>query len=372
VTIVPTPPTPYLAHSPAAVPLFVNRQRELGELSRWASDSTTGSTMTVVGLGGMGKTALAWHWFQRGLSDGDFDGRMWWSFYEDDSQRFFSSCYAYLNNGSIAESNLLGRGSLVRAIAARLRSGRFLLVLDGLERHLVAYSQSRIDANLSSTSHRLRSAATIEMSEFLRRTVETDSRSKILLTSRVAAEDLEDSHGEPVPGTRILSVEGLDEASARQLLGGDRAGTNSDELRHLAKELGYHPLSLSLVAHLIERDPRALPWLRRRLESNSAPGVGFAVSGGLEDTIQNLPGDELELATAIAEFTGQVQYAALVNAVVGLDKRFIRESELDKALTHLQDIGFVTWNQRDNTYSMHPMVRGIIARMAAIAASRQA
>ena len=54
---------------------------------------------------------------------------------------------------------------------------------------------------------------------------------------------------------------------------------------------------------------------------------------------------------------GPVHYSDLIYALRNRYE-FVRESELDQSLSRLQNLGLIAWNQADNTYTMHPVIRG--------------
>jgi hypothetical protein len=61
------------------------------------------------------------------------------------------------------------------------------------------------------------------------------------------------------------------------------------------------------------------------------------------------------VAQRIATFDEPVGYPTLVSLLVGRGREFDRESELDQALSRLQDLGLMFWDQEQNTYAMHPV-----------------
>jgi hypothetical protein len=102
---IPDPPAPYIAHPYTLLPTrdLVGRQAELNRLTDWVIGKLPGvppRILNVVAIGGMGKSALAWKWFNeiaphemRPLA-----GRLWWSFYESDArfENFVTRALAYV------------------------------------------------------------------------------------------------------------------------------------------------------------------------------------------------------------------------------------------------------------------------------------
>ena len=65
-----------------------------------ASEVYGSRLLAVVAIGGMGKSALAWNWFNE-IAPKEMKplaGRMWWSFYESDArlENFTARALAYL------------------------------------------------------------------------------------------------------------------------------------------------------------------------------------------------------------------------------------------------------------------------------------
>src|ERR1051326_1503789 len=148
-------PDAYVAHPYTLLQTgsLTGRQRELNILTNWISrpDQTTlfsAHTLAVVGLGGMGKSALTWKWFNdvapRELPN--LSGRMWWSFYESDAsfENFAARGLAYATGRSLDEVLAISPYDCEQLLLRQLDREPFLIVLDGLERLLLAYA--RLDA----------------------------------------------------------------------------------------------------------------------------------------------------------------------------------------------------------------------------------
>ena len=109
-----------------------------------ASTFAAARILSVVAIGGMGKSALTWKWFHEHAPRvmAPLAGRFWWSFYESDAgfDRFVSTALGYCSGQTpeaVAALSPLDRENQLLGILDRQP---FLLVLDGLERILIAYS----------------------------------------------------------------------------------------------------------------------------------------------------------------------------------------------------------------------------------------
>jgi hypothetical protein len=95
---IPTPPEPYIAHPYTLLQTsLVGRQAELNLLTDWVtkpgSNLYQARILSIVAIGGMGKSALTWTWFNEIAPEEmkPLAGRLWWSFYESDATLKISS-----------------------------------------------------------------------------------------------------------------------------------------------------------------------------------------------------------------------------------------------------------------------------------------
>jgi tetratricopeptide (TPR) repeat protein len=108
---IPDPPAPYIAHPYTLLHTrdLVGRQAELNLLTDWVTDKLPGTyqvpgssprILNVVAIGGMGKSALTWKWFNEIAPQEmrPLAGRLWWSFYESDArfENFVTRALAYV------------------------------------------------------------------------------------------------------------------------------------------------------------------------------------------------------------------------------------------------------------------------------------
>lgn len=106
VSDIPGPPEIYVAHPYTLLQTrdLVGRQQELSLLTDWVSNPSSevyqARILNIVALGGMGKSAITWKWFNN-MAPNEMKpmaGRMWWSFYESDAtfENFIIRALAYV------------------------------------------------------------------------------------------------------------------------------------------------------------------------------------------------------------------------------------------------------------------------------------
>src|SRR4029077_11655521 len=121
------------------------RQHGRNALTDWGADAAI-RVMMFVAIGGMGKSAVTWKWFNeiaphemRPLA-----GRVWWSFYESDAHfdNFVARTLAYVTGRPLDEVAEMPRADREDELLAALDRSPYLVVLDGMERVLLAYSRA--------------------------------------------------------------------------------------------------------------------------------------------------------------------------------------------------------------------------------------
>lgn len=386
--VIPTPPSPYYAHPYLLSGSgFVGRRAELAQLDAWAQASEP--LLIVEAIGGAGKSALAWDWAQTHLSTTlpRRDGVIWWSFYESNATMgtFLARALAYLSERSEEDCARLSRPQQEEQLLTLLAQRKVVLVLDGLERLLVAYH--RMDASRladAAVEAQPRGCTDPRDGAFLRALTRC-AASKILITSRLVPTDLQDRAGQLLQGVRQLSLYGLTAEDAIALM--EQVGVlGSHELmRTFLSQFGDHALLVQVLAGRI-RAYRPAPgdfdrWYQEegRHIQLDARDLTARQASVLDAALVDLDPAIFRFLCQMAAFRYPVDYAALValnpftEPLRGeaappsrpLDSgeeqaRYDAEAalaRLHQALSELEERGLIQWDRAHNRYDLHPVVR---------------
>ncbi len=291
----PTTTTPAFLAQPPYIPShhFQGRTRELALLRSWAT-SPHDPVLVFEAIGGMGKSMVTWEWTTNHAPTDrpDWAGRLWYSFYERgaDMKDFCVTALAYVSGQGPETLRPKPTWDLWHALLPLLRARPYLLVLDGLERVLVAYHRSdaaqvrdeEVETAQSSLGRAPRDCIRPDDGDVLRQLVGARA-SKILITSRLMPVALTNGAG-PLPGVRHEPLKGLDQADAALMLT-DAGITGDPEAmgRFLDQQFGCHPLVVGIVAGLVANWPTAPLDFDRWV---AAPDGGAAVDLTSPDIVQ--------------------------------------------------------------------------------------
>lgn len=233
---------------------FKGRESYLKTLKKFWNQGNQG-VISLIGIGGSGKTAIVRHflesqkWMKPDLSSQYPDGLFVWSFYDaPNTTDFINRAYHYFSNflpnpeakeTPISDDVTKANVFLLAEILEKAK-GRFLLVLDGLEKmqsegkHMGVERGRLIDPPLKHLLLRIADGICGE--------------TKAIVTSRFPLTDLADFDTEKY---RELNVDKLEPLAARDLL--RKLGVNGSDgaLELLAEEYGFHALTLDLLGRLI-------------------------------------------------------------------------------------------------------------------------
>ncbi|MBN8638555.1 MAG: DUF4062 domain-containing protein [Anaerolineae bacterium] len=359
---IPTPPEEYIAHrySLLSTSDFIGRAAELNLLTDWITRPTTAigqaRILNIVAIGGMGKSALTWKWFNDiAPREGKWDGRLWWSFYESDAhyENFIIRSLAYVSKRPKEEITKLPPFERESQLLAILDREPFLLVLDGLERILIAYA--RMDAAHLTDSdydqhtanfvagaygqpesageafvgqHRLRKTADPRAGAFLKK-LATVRSSRILVSTRLYLSELQTVLGSPIMGSFAIFLPGLGDDDALNLWRAFKADgvtmTGSrDVLLPIFKRFGSHPLVIRALAGEVanyKRKPGDVEsWLRTHSDFERALlsklRLDDAQAHVLDYALRGLTEAEKRVLHTIAAFRMPASYDTLAALLV--------------------------------------------------------
>lgn len=410
VSNIPSPPEPYIAHPYTLLQTqnLVGRQAELNLLTDWISKPSSEiyptRILNIVAIGGMGKSALTWEWFNKIASQEiqPLVGRLWWSFYESDStfENFVIRALAYATRQPKANIRELSPFEREEELFAILDHEPYLLVLDGLERILIAYARMDaahlVDDDLDQQTanyvagtlglpesaaqsfigqHRLRRTADPRIGNYLRKLARVKA-TRILVSTRLYPADLQTNTGRELPGCKAIFLKGLSDDDAIDLWRSYGASGSRDALLELFHTFNSHPLLIQAlageIAHFRHSPGNFSLWRKAHPDFNpfSLPLVQVK-SHVLTFALNGLNESAWWVLIIVAAFRMPVDYDTLAALLVEVKKdkpdnlysrirRFRNENYLIATLSELEDRGLLGWDRRDNRYDLHPLVRGVI------------
>ncbi|MFL5381842.1 MAG: hypothetical protein ACJ8GN_04945 [Longimicrobiaceae bacterium] len=373
------PPLEDVFHPHTLRRLFTGRMRQRRSLTQWWMDGGA-PVRVLVGMGGMGKSSLAWVWKcadvlglpvpgqlspvdaepPSGVPRGERpDGVLWWSFYAPELQiqnsfsLFVDRALNYVGRGAATASARASLDDRIDALLGHLRSGRFLLVLDGFERATRLYYRltAPYDADLGEDEPplELRRCTDERAGRFLCEAA-AGGRSRVLLTSRVYPCELDG-----VAGVERHDLEALEPVEALRLFRSHGVRGSDADILEACRDAGHHPLAVRLlIGHVLNAGgehrghvyalPAAPAIIDLRPEDRRRHVFEIAY-GGLDAKARELFG-------RIAIFTQPVPYQALQ-----VCSPYAGKATFARAVDELEQRGFLTYDAERSLYDMHPLVR---------------
>src|SRR5260370_19135202 len=328
---IPTAPILYAEPQYIGSHPFVGRAAELGILNDWAAQPEPHPILLFEAIGGTGKSMLTWEWTVNHASGAraDWAGRFWYSFYEKGAVMadFCRRALAYMTGQPLEAFGRKRQPELSRLLLQQLQARPWLLVLDGLERVLVAYHRydaaqvADEDAGRSDQiSRRDPSAAIRPEDDELLHALTAEAPSKVLITSRLMPRALLNPAAQPIPGVLHQRLPGLRPADAEALLRACGIRGDSGVIQaYLQQHCDCHPLVTGIVAGLVSD---YLPD-RGHFDAWAAdPRHGGRLNLAELDVIQKrnhilkaamdaLPDESRQLLSTLALLSGAVDYETL-------------------------------------------------------------
>ncbi|WP_322774414.1 NACHT domain-containing protein [Synechococcus sp. CBW1107] len=207
---------------------FHGRQQELATLSSWLEAESGCRLISVLGLGGIGKTTLVTRLLQGLAPDTDFQAILWRSV--RNAPRLESLLREWLSRLAPDPAE----GSDLDRFLSLIRERRCLFVLDNFE--------TLLDAGVAGSFR----PDYDDYGELVRLFAETSHRSLLILTSREKPLELERYEGGG-QGIETMRLSGSREAARALLDEGDLQGS-AEQRRSLEERCGHSPLAVKIVA----------------------------------------------------------------------------------------------------------------------------
>lgn len=390
---------------------LIGRSTERELLASWLSgDGDVGgdAVMAIVAHGGMGKSALAWHWLREEIgADPDIEAVVWFSFYE--SGATYSDFVSRVSRALLPELPAEAKtGDREEALLRYFDEKRCVVVLDGLERILIGYTrldaQRRDEAELDDSTDNvvesgsgvdvdstssddfdalgglgtfqsnpemarlrkraLREAADSRADRFLR-CLAGLKRSKVLITTRLMPAALQ--HGyTAIAGVYSHWLEMLEIDDGVELLRSLGIRGREETFTHLVEGCNGYALLLSKIAGRIKKDDPE----NHDLDAWLAAHEGQFDPWSLQDDLVNQKHHVLEYALAgvdqrslailkrLAVARGPLELRVILDDLVGEERAFAGLGEFDEALRDLRERGLVGVAEGTGDIDLHPLIRG--------------
>ncbi len=344
-----------LVHPYLMPPHFTGRVAEREMLTRWLNGNEAERLLVLRALGGFGKSALAWHWLTHDVQPADWPRVVWWSFYETSAgfDSFVAETLHYLSGGKLNARELSPKGAMLELIGL-LREPGTLLVLDGFERELRAFSGMNAAYQGDEAQDNDRGCVSPIAEDFLRHVAALPGlQSKVLMTTRLRPQILEVSR-DIVEGCREEELKEIKSDDAVAFFEAQKIRGARVEIASACEKYGFHPLSLRLLAGWIVND------LRQPRDIGTAERLD--VSGDLKQrknhvlqvACDSLTPERQRLLSRIACFRSPVRYEVLRSVA---EKAAEPVETLDDNLHDLIGRGLLQRDTNVGRFDLHPIVR---------------
>jgi tetratricopeptide (TPR) repeat protein len=340
----------FFGHRYGDLESFTGRAAEMDMLNAWLNNGKDNLLM-IRALGGFGKSALAWTWFNR-VDREKWQTAVWWSFYEKESG--FESFLAEMLKHLGVEVKQSARQQ-VNDLLEALRGTNILIVLDGFERLLRQYG--RMDAALQPDDEDAdidpsqRDCASPLAETFLRGLSGRGTKSKVLMTTRLTPRALESADGKLLKGCREEALAAFSPEDAVTYFHNEGIKATRAEIIEVCSAYGYHPLSLSLLVGLINKshEHKGDIVVARNLDIFGNIKIKDKRHHVLEYAYKSLLPERRELLSKISCFRGSMEYATI--------KKVFDSPDLENSLIDLRERGLLQYTEKTRRYDIHPIVR---------------
>ncbi len=342
-----------LKHPYPMPPNFTGRVAERAMLNHWLSDEAGNHLFILRALGGFGKSALTWHWLTHDVNPETWTKVVFWSFYESDAsfEHFIEETLKYLKL-EVPQ----GQRPQVDELLKVMQAQKILLIMDGFERALRAYSSMNVayqgDEEPKLEDNQL-DCVNINAEIFLKSVCSLPNmKSKVLMTTRLTPRTIK-PRGEFMLGCREEELTAMQKEDAVEFFHKQKIKGTRAEIEAACAPYGYHPLSLRLLAGRILKDfenPADIVVAQKLKIDGAAIQQKHHV---LEVSYNNLSPEIQRLIWIISCFRTFAPYQKL-KAITGNVDSF------DSDIQDLIDHGLLQFDIKHKTFVLHPIVQRYI------------
>lgn len=332
------------------------REKELARLDHLWEDSNT-HIVSLIAIGGMGKTALVAKWLARMQKD-DFRGAervFGWSFYsqgsEEDrqvsSEGFFAEALKWFGDSHPDVGSPWRKGE---RLAEYIKKQRTLLILDGMEPLQDPHQNWRLkDPGLQS----------------LLKELAYDNPGLCIITTRFPIDDLQEFTQSTV---QQISLEQLSPEAGAQLLESLGVIGTQEELQEVSKEYDGHALALTLLGNYLltnhQGEIRERDKIPKLIDEEEKGGHAKRIMRSYEKMFAGEP--ELDVLRIMGLFDRPVSPGALdvllqEPAIEGLTDRLsqLPKSKWKYVLRNLRNVGLLNREEPGDQGALdcHPLIR---------------
>ncbi len=413
---IPSPPHFYAEPRYLGSHQFVGRRAELERLDDWAVEADPHPVLLFEAIGGTGKSMLTWEWTRKhALKNRAWTGCFWYSFYERGAVMadFCRHALAYMTGEPLDNLKKKKTPEMTKLLLQELQTKPWLLILDGLERVLVAYNRidaaqlrdEELDTPVDAIIDRDPCNAIRPEDDELLRLLATAAPSKILVSTRLTPRILLNSSGLVIPGVLRVPLPGLRPADAEELfcncgIKGDGKAIQA----YLKTHCDCHPLVIGVLAGLVNN---YLPdrgnfgaWAANNELNLADLDLTQKRNHILGAALNDLPDKSRELLSTLAMLSESVDYPMLaafnphlppepqkvpkpkrLESLLGWSSKsekwkkyeealqtrlrspeyLVAPQKLTKTVKDLESRGFIQYDANTRHYDLHPVVRGVAA-----------
>ena len=350
----------HIAHPYPMPPNFTGRAAEQKMLDDWLSNDKD-RLFILRALGGFGKSALTWQWINTHVNPAEWTKLVFWSFYEGDAsfEHFIEETLKYLKL-EIPQ----GQRPQVDQLLKTMQSQKILLIMDGFERALRAYSSmnAAYQGDEPKIEDNQLDCVNINAEFFLKGVYSLPNiKSKVLMTTRLTPRVVK-PHGEFMLGCCEVELTSMQPADAVEFFHKQKIKGTHAEIEAACAPYGYHPLSLRILTGLINHDRESPGDIKATEHLDITDNIVQNKNHVLKFAYDYLSDGQQKLLSNIACLRSPIGYQVLKYISSkpswkrGKNKPRTKEN-LNDDLQTLENRGLLQWNRKTNNYDLHPIVR---------------